>query len=79
MYQRPLEKHALGSEALVNWQSIETISKLTAAGLRDTHIAVMDRNDVGLVAIETHLVSSRSEKNAQNYIYLSLYKTGVRY
>lgn len=37
----------------------------------------MDRNDVGLVAIEVHFVSSRSEKNAQDYIQLSPCKAGV--
>lgn len=37
----------------------------------------MDGNDVGLVAIEAHLVSSRSEKNGQDYIHLRPGKTGV--
>ena len=83
MKKRPLRKHALGSEALLDWQVscdfslLETDSKSAAVELWDPDFAVMDRNDVGLVAIEAHLVSSRSEKNAQDYIHLSPGKTGV--
>lgn len=37
----------------------------------------MDRDDVRLIAIEAHFVSSRSEENAQDNIHLSPGKTGA--
>ena len=83
MKKRPLRKPALGGEALLDWQVpcdfslLETDSESTAVGLWDPDIAVMDRNDVGLVAIEAHLMPSRSEKSAQDYIHLSPGQTGV--
>ena len=67
----------LGTEALLDFSLLETYSESAAVRLWDSDIAVMDRNDVRLVTIETHLVSSWSEKNAQDYIHFSPRKAEV--
>ncbi len=56
---------------------LKTNSKSTAVEFGDPDIAVIDRDDVGLVAIEAHLVSSRSEENSQDDVHLSPGKARV--
>lgn len=57
--------------------SLQTDSKSATIGLRDSDIAVINRHNVGLVAIEAHLVSSWSKKDGQDYIHLGPSKTRV--
>lgn len=71
----PAGKAPLNWQASYNFFSLKTDSKSATIQLRDSHIAVINRHNVGLVAIEAHLVSSRSKKDGQDYIHLGPSKT----
>lgn len=55
--------------------SMEANSQSTTVRLRDSHVAVMDWDNIRLIAIQAHLMTTGPEKDSQDNVQLGPGKT----